>query len=67
MDGVNTIHCLAYELEKEDDFDSYETLYDNEDAPLLVFHFGMTVEQVEGMLLSRDIIFQNEKTKSLNI
>lgn len=65
MDGVNTIHCLAYEVEIEEDYSSYEDMYNNDDddSPLLVFHFGMTLEQVEDMLLSRDIIFENDKRK----
>lgn len=68
MDGVHTIHCLAYEVEKENDgYSDYESMFesDKDDQPLLVFHFGMSLKQVEDMLLSRDIIFQNDKLKKL--
>ena len=62
MDGVYTIHCLAYEVEKDEEYEyeSYETMYDEKnDSPYMVFHFGMTLEQVEDILYSRDIILDN--------
>lgn len=62
MDGVYTIHCLAYEQEKEEDYEyeDYETMFDEkEESPLLVFHFGMTLEQVEDLLYGRDIVLHN--------
>lgn len=66
MDGVHTIHCLAYEVEKEESYGSYEDIFNeyNEDEPLLVFHFGMSKSQVEEMLYSRDLKLQtNNKQK----
>lgn len=66
MDGVNTIHCLAHEQEKTDDIDfteDYEDLFGGEDTdedlPLLVFHFGMSLKEVEDKLYERDIRLKN--------
>lgn len=70
MDGVYTIHCLAYEADKEEDYeyDDYENMYEdnNDDLPLLVFHFGMTLNQVENILYQRDIILHDNAFKSYN-
>jgi hypothetical protein len=60
MDGVYTIHCLAYE--SETDVADYDAMlndeYEEEDAPILVFHYGMTLKQVEGIFYERDIILK---------
>lgn len=66
MDGVQTIHCLAYEEENLDEFDfDFEDMeeYEDEDMPILVFHFGMTEQQVKDMFYERDIILEEEKVK----
>jgi len=69
LDGIYTIHCLAYETEKEEDYeyDDYEDMYsnnNNDELPLLVFHFGMTLTQVESILYQRDIILHENSFKS---
>lgn len=68
MDGVYTIHCLAYESENNDEdyeYDDYENIYDEKDElPLLVFHFGMTFSQVENIFYQRDIIIKDNSFKS---
>lgn len=69
IDGVYTIHCLAYEQEIQQDyeFDDYESMFedeDSEDSPLLVFHFGMTYQDVSELLYARDIILDKTLTIS---
>ncbi len=67
MHGYHTIHALAYEIEKEDDggtaFSDYEKMFENEndDMPLLVFHYGMTLAKVKDLLSSRKIILKNNE------
>jgi len=60
MHGYHTIHALAYEVEKDDDDnrDDYEKLFneENDDIPLLVFHYGMSLAKVKDLLNSRKII-----------
>jgi len=64
MHGYHTIHALAYEIEKEDDnipFSDYEQMFENnnDDVPLLVFHYGMSLEKIKDLLSSRKIILKN--------
>jgi len=67
MHGYYTIHALAYEIEKEVDtqngFNEYENLFDKDmdDVPLLVFHYGMSLEQIKEMFYSRKILFKNNE------
>ena len=65
MHGYNTIHALAYELEEEADgsFSDYEKMFENEndDIPLLVFHYGMSLTKVKDLLSSRKIILKNKE------
>jgi len=51
MHGYHTIHALAYEIEKQD----------NDDLPLLVFHYGMSLSKIKDMLTSRKIILKNNE------
>lgn len=77
MHGYHTIHSLAYEIEKEDDgaapFSDYEQMFENnnnDDVPLLVFHYGMTLEKIKNLLSSREIILKNNEfveTSSLKL
>jgi hypothetical protein len=67
LDGVYTIHCLAYEQEIQADyeFDDYEAMFDGEeeeDTPILVFHFGMTYQDVSDLLYARDILLEKTST-----
>ena len=65
MHGYYTIHALAYETERSADIDginSYEKLFGDEnvdEAPLLVFHYGMTFEKVKHLLNERKFILKN--------
>ena len=67
MHGVYTIHALAYEIEKQRDgeapFSDYEDMFgnDNEEEPLLVFHYGMTLEKVRDLLSTKKIILKNNE------
>lgn len=60
MHGYHTIHALAYEVEKDGDEnrDDYDKLFneENDDIPLLVFHYGMSLAKVKDLLNSRKII-----------
>ena len=62
MHGYHTIHALAYEDEEAEFNDDsgkgdYEKMFENsdDDAPLLVFHYGMSFGIVEELLSNRDI------------
>ena len=65
--GYHQIHALAYEdedyIEDEDEENfQYEDMYENnDDQPLLVFHYGMTFKQVEDKLYERNIIIKDNK------
>jgi hypothetical protein len=67
MHGYHTIHCLAYEIEKQGDeangFAQYDSMFskEEEDAPLLVFHYGMTLARVKDLLYARKIILKNNE------
>lgn len=65
--GYHLIQALAYEDEDPIDEDEaadfeYEDMYeDNNDQPLLVFHYGMTLKQVEDRFYERSIIIKDKK------
>lgn len=70
MHGYHTIHALAYEIEKQDEgnttngFAQYDSMFnkdEDEDAPLLVFHYGMTLTRVKDLLYARKIILKNNE------
>mgnify|MGYP000928907908 FL=1 len=65
MHGYHTIHALAYEIEKQEDDNAgdYEKMFEseNDDVPLLVFHYGMTLAKVKDLLSSRKIILKNNE------
>ena len=66
MHGYHTIHCLAYEVEKKDENNNvsdYDKMFnaENNDVPLLVFHYGMTLLKVKDLLNSRKIILKNNE------
>jgi hypothetical protein len=67
MHGYHTIHALAYEIEKKSDdnmaFSDYETMFEdnNDDVPLLVFHYGMSLAKVNELLNARKIILKNNE------
>ena len=60
MHGYHTIHALAYEIERlpESGTMGYEQMFEEEDddMPLLVFHYGMTLEQVQILLEERKFV-----------
>ena len=63
--GYNTIHALAYEIERDDDdsVSDYAKMFEkeNDNTPLLVFHYGMSLEKIKDMLSSRKIILKNNE------
>ena len=69
MHGYHTIHALAYEVEKdlsdtpENGFDQYNNIFDKseEDTPLLVFHYGMTLARVKDLLYAHKIILKDKE------
>lgn len=67
MHGYYTIHALAYEIppQKGDEggFSDYERMFesDNDDTPLLVFHYGMSLRKIKEMLEPRKIILKNNE------
>lgn len=67
MHGYYTIHALAYEIPPQkndgDGFSDYEKMFenDNDDIPLLVFHYGMSLRKIKEMLEPRKIILKNNE------
>lgn len=66
MHGYHTIHALAYEIERQTDDDGhsqYDELFsgEDEDVPLLVFHYGMSLARVKDMLYARKIILKDKE------
>jgi len=65
MHGYHTIHALAYETENLEEDGTYETMFDSsaddEDMPLLVFHYGMTLELIKEMLNERHMILKDNE------
>lgn len=74
--GYHNIIALAYEdiddeIDQPDAFNQYENLFEkeaDEDAPVLVFHYGTTLEQIKEMLYERKVILKgNEFVESSTI
>lgn len=67
MHGYHTIHALAYETEKQPDDNGivgYEKMFgfnDDDDTPLLVFHYGMTLVKVKELLAERKFVLKNSE------
>jgi len=68
MHGYHTIHALAYEIERQIDdtnsgFDQYDSIFGKEDeeAPLLVFHYGMTLARIKDLLYARKIVLRDKE------
>ena len=67
MHGYHTIHCLAYEIEKEgaesNGFTQYDSMFakEEEETSLLVFHYGMTLARVKDLLYARKIILKDKE------
>ena len=69
MHGYHTIHALAYEIPKQHEDGSGAVGYDqmfgketeDDDVPLLVFHYGMTLGRIKDMLNSRKIVLKNNE------
>jgi hypothetical protein len=63
MDGYYTIHALAHQNLEDD---SNDLMYD--ELPIMVFHYGMKLKEVQDILYSRDILFKEtlpEKSESV--
>ena len=65
MHGYYTIHALAYEIEKEDEnhYTDYENMFENnnDEMPLLVFHYGMSLATIKLILSERKIILNDKE------
>lgn len=68
MHGYHNIHALAYEIDYQgennnpDGFNQYEEMFEEkDDLPLLVFHYGMTLEEIKEILYGRKIILQGKE------
>lgn len=67
MHGYHTIHALAFENEldpisNDGDYDKmFNDDGEDDDTPLLVFHYGMTLGKVKDLLNSRKIILKNNE------
>jgi hypothetical protein len=66
MHGYHTIHALAYETERQIEtsgYSDYEQMFesDNDDTPLLVFHYGMTLKKIKALLDFRKIILKGNE------
>lgn len=79
MHGYHLIHALAYEKEKENDGTEIDNEYSDGwnidgteigEVPLLVFHYGSTLQEVQDSLYERDIVLNNNEFvegKNINI
>jgi hypothetical protein len=67
MHGYHTIHALAYEDESavpqngQGDFEKMFESENEDDIPLLVFHYGMSLAKVKDLLNTRKIILKNDE------
>lgn len=67
MHGYHTIHALAFESDDvnldDNGQSSYEQMFESndDDMPLLVFHYGMTLAKIKELLNSRKIILKNNE------
>jgi len=65
--GYYTIHALAYEndnIEDNNEFNDYENMFENNDnnnSPLLVFHYGMSLKNIKELLKTKKIILKNNE------
>lgn len=62
MHGYHNIHALAYENDEitTEGFQSYEDL-DEHDKPLMVFHYGMSLNDIKTVFSDRDIILHENE------
>ena len=77
MHGYHNIIALAYEdidgecegVPEEDGFNQYEDMFEEqEEPPVLIFHYGITLEKVKELLYERKIIFKgNEFVESSSV
>ena len=64
MHGYHTIHALAYEIipeNEEDEEGSNDFAFnvdEHDEAPLLVFHYGMSLNQIMDLFSERKIILE---------
>ncbi len=61
MHGYHTIHALAYEIEMGGDVESYDEIYAENDLPLLVFHYGMSLARIKDLLDARKIVLNKNE------
>jgi len=67
MHGFHTIHALAYENEDavpNENQSDYQKMFETEaddDMPLLVFHYGMSLAKIKDLLNARKIILKDNE------
>jgi hypothetical protein len=68
MHGYHCIHALAYEIERQDDNDDESIFEKDDNVPILVFHYGMSLTQVKDLFYNRNIILKgNEFVEAANV
>jgi len=84
MHGYYNIHCLAYEdpdsenAQEEEQYDNYDNMFSsgfqestkNHEEKIMVFHYRMTLQDVEDILYEKDIILKGKEfttTKNISI
>ena len=82
LHGYYNIHCLAYEdpdserAPTDEDYDDYDNMFNSgyqesnkhDDGKILVFHYRMTLQDVEDLLYEKDIILKGKQfTTATNI
>ncbi len=59
--GYRQIMAIAWENENEiEGFESYQDLIEENDRPLLIFYYGITLKKVKDLLYARQIIFKGD-------
>jgi hypothetical protein len=66
MHGYHNIHALAYEVERDDEDNTESIIRENypdneDDLPLLVFHYGMSLAEVCDLFYERNIILKEKE------
>jgi hypothetical protein len=65
MHGYHNIHALAYETQFSDDdsYNDYESMFgeNNDNIPLLVFHYGMTLGKIKELLYLKQITLKGKE------
>lgn len=64
MHGYHTIHALAYETyDGDNNYGTYETMFEqnNDDLPILVFHYDMSLTKIKELLDLRGFVLKDNE------